>query len=105
MTSPRKPMLCALLLAWCALAPGPSSAGPIDVAAVLPGPPAVAVPGADGAAKARAVANDESTLPRDAGAMAFTPLPEPDSVAIMAAGLGLAGLIVRRRRSGRLREG
>lgn len=93
----RKHLLCALLLAASPLLPQAAFAGQIAVAAILPAPPAVS-------AHAAAVARlDDATLARKADAMAFAPIPEPDSVAIMAAGLGLAGFVMRRRRCGKHR--
>jgi hypothetical protein len=103
----RKHLLCALLLAACACMPRLACAGRIDVAAALPGPPQASAARADNAGQrsgAAAFVKNEGAVARGASGMAFAPLPEPGSVAIMAAGLGLAGFVVRRRRSGKPRE-
>jgi hypothetical protein len=104
----RKHLLCALLLASCTVMPRLACAGRIDVAAALPGPPQASAARADGAGQRSegvgAFVKDDGAAARDAPGMAFAPMPEPGSVAIMAAGLGLAGFVVRRRRSGRPRE-
>lgn len=41
---------------------------------------------------------------RYSASLAFAPMPEPASVAIMAAGLGLVGFVARRRRSRNMRD-
>lgn len=98
MEFPCKHALCALLLAASSLVPQLAGAGQIAVAVTLPGPPHL------GAPTAAVAPLDGATLPRRADATAFAPIPEPDSVAIMAAGLGLAGLVMRRRRTGKQRN-
>jgi len=89
----RKHLLCALLLAASPLA----RAGQIEVAVMLPAPPNVS------AHTAVAAPRDDAALARKPTTMVFAPMPEPDSVAIMAAGLGLAGFVMRRRRHGKHR--
>jgi hypothetical protein len=91
----RTHLLCALLLATSPLA----RAGQIEVAVILAAPPQVS-------AHTAAVAHlDNATPAPKPESTLYAPMPEPDSVAIMAAGLGLAGFVMRRRRHGKQRAG